>query len=266
MFCPYCGREMRLADGVFACIAGDMTLSTRIHALLRERFPTDKPRAESAEIGHRASRWFCPECGVPLDNDACCRYCGQTLRDLLSALSEHLHGDEAAALKYEADLQTAQERLNRVRDGILSECYTDRAETVIQLAVQEAQRFNAEFLGTEHLLLGLLKENGGVAAHVLKGLGLNLQQVRATISTFAESGSDVAHLRMLPLTPRMTRAVEHSLGEARRLNHNYVGTEHLLLGLLCDPENTAVQSMVRLGVPPDDVRSEILNLLGHELE
>lgn len=269
MFCPYCGRKMSLADGVFACIPGDMALATKMHAILRERFPADKPRAESVDVGRRVSRWFCPECGVPVDEDAHCRHCGHTLCDLLSALSEHLHGDEAAALKYEADLQTAQGRLRtspneRIPDPY--ERFTERAETVMKLANQEAQRFNAEFLGTDYVLLGLLRENAGVAAYVLQGLGLNLQQARVAVGASAESGIDLVKLPSLPPTPRMRRAIEYSFDEARRLNHMYVGTEHLLLGLLREPENGAVQVLTRLGVPPADIRREILNILGHELD
>src|SRR5438477_477834 len=113
------------------------------------------------------------------------------------------------------------------------ERFTDRARKVMQLANQEAQRFNHEYIGTEHILLGLVKEGSGVAAHVLKNLDIDLRKVRLEVEKIAQSGPDMADVVLFgrrPQTPRAKKVIEYSIEEARNLNHNYVGTEHLLLG------------------------------------
>lgn len=260
---------MSLADGVLACIPGDMAFSAELHAILRERFPVEKMRAESAEVGRRFGRWCCPGDGAPLNADAECAQCGQSLRDLLSSLAEHPHCDEATALKYEADLETARRRFspaaNKPKLGPF-ERYTDCARTVMRLANQEAQRFGSPFLGTEHLLLGLSREDRGVAALALKNLGVGLERLRESVGGLVESESELATLRHLPFTPRASRAIEDSLDRARLWNHLYVGTEHMLLGLLRDPENTAVQVLSRLGLHPDAIRLEVCHILGKETD
>ncbi len=269
MFCPFCGREMSLADGVFACIPGDMMFSPAMHQTMRERFPVDSPRREAVQIGRQFARWFCPGCGVPLDAKQHCVKCGQSIRDLLGQLVElHPHGDEERALKYERDLEDVRWRLQpppkKPRPGKY-DFLTDRARKVMQLANQEAQRFNHPFLGTEHVLLGLLKEGAGVAGNILKNFDLDLRQVRIATEKFVKPNVELVVLRELPLTPRALRIIEHSLDEASSLDHNYVGTEHLLLALLRDPENTAVQILGTFGLKPAEIRREVLNLLGHDL-
>src|SRR5262245_19305107 len=112
------------------------------------------------------------------------------------------------------------------------ERFTDRARKVMQLANQEAQRFNHEYIGTEHILLGLVKEGSGVAANVLKNLDVDLRRVRLEVERIIQSGPDMITARKLPQTPRARKAIEYASAEARELKHNYVGTEHVLLGLL----------------------------------
>src|SRR2546425_2563780 len=109
------------------------------------------------------------------------------------------------------------------------ERFTDRARKVMQLANQEAQRFNHEYIGTEHILLGLVKEGSGVAANVLKNLDIDLGKIRSEVEKIMQSGPDVVSEGELPLTPRTKKAIEYAIEEGRNLNHNYVGTEHLLL-------------------------------------
>ncbi|MDA1053779.1 MAG: glycosyltransferase family 39 protein [Planctomycetota bacterium] len=146
------------------------------------------------------------------------------------------------------------------------ERFTDRARKVIQLANQEAQRFNHEYIGTEHILLGLAKEGSGVAANVLKSLGVDLRRIRLEVEKLVKSGPEMITTGKLPRTPRAKKVVEHSMKEARNLNHNYVGTEHLLLGLLREQDGVAAQVLMNLGLRLDEVREEVLNLLGHGLE
>ncbi len=143
------------------------------------------------------------------------------------------------------------------------ERFTDRARKVMQLANQEAQRFNHEYIGTEHVLLGLIKEGSGVAANVLKNLDVDLRKIRLEVEKLVQSGPDMVTMGKLPQTPRAKKVIEYSMEEARNLNHNYVGTEHILLGLLREQEGVAAQVLMNLGLKLEDVREEVLNLLGH---
>ncbi len=142
------------------------------------------------------------------------------------------------------------------------ERFTDRARKVMALANQEAQRFNHEYIGTEHILLGLVKEGSGVGATVLKNLDVDIKKLRLEIEKLVKSGPDMVTMGKLPHTPRAKKVIEYAIEEARSLNHNYVGTEHLLLGLLRETEGIAAQVMMNLGLRLEDVRQEVLNLLG----
>lgn len=146
------------------------------------------------------------------------------------------------------------------------ERFTDRARKVMQLANQEAQRFNHEYIGTEHILLGLVKEGSGVAANVLKNLDVDLRKIRLEVEKLVQSGPEMVTIGKLPQTPRAKKVIEYSMEEARNLNHNYVGTEHILLGLLREQEGVAAQVLMNLGLKLDDVREEVLNLLGHGMD
>ena len=146
------------------------------------------------------------------------------------------------------------------------ERFTDRARKVMQLANQEAQRFNHEYIGTEHILLGLIKEGSGVAANVLKNLDVDLRKIRLEVEKLVQSGPDMVTMGKLPQTPRAKKVIEYSMEEARNLNHNYVGTEHILLGLLREQEGVAAQVLMNLGLKLEEVREEVLNLLGHGME
>jgi ATP-dependent Clp protease ATP-binding subunit ClpC len=142
------------------------------------------------------------------------------------------------------------------------ERFTDRARKVMALANQEAQRFNHEYIGTEHILLGLVKEGSGVGANVLKNLEVDLRKVRLEVEKLVKSGPDMVTMGKLPQTPRAKKVIEFAIEEARHLNHNYVGTEHLLLGLLREHDGVAAQVLMNLGLKLEDVREEVLNLLG----
>ncbi len=146
------------------------------------------------------------------------------------------------------------------------ERFTDRARKVMQLANQEAQRFNHEYIGTEHMLLGLVKEGTGVAANVLKNLDVELRKIRLEVEKLVQSGPEMITMGKLPQTPRAKKVLEYSMEEARNLQHNFVGTEHILLGLLREQEGVAAQVLINLGLKLEDVREEVLNLLGSGLE
>lgn len=132
----------------------------------------------------------------------------------------------------------------------------------MQLANQEALRFNHEYVGTEHILLGLVKEGSGVAANVLKNLDIDLRKIRQEVEAIVVAGPDVVTVGRLPHTPRAKKVIEYAIEEARSLSHTYVGTEHLLLGLLRERDDVASQVLKNLGAELHIVREETLNLLG----
>src|SRR5262245_53638437 len=142
------------------------------------------------------------------------------------------------------------------------ERFTDRARKVMQLANQEAQRLCHEYIGTEHILLGLILEGSGVAANVLRNLDVDLRKIRLEVEKLVQSCPDVEVCGKRPHTPRAKKVIEFAIEEAKKLNHNYVGSEHLLLGLLREQEGVAAQVLMYLGLSLEDVREEILNLLG----
>jgi ATP-dependent Clp protease ATP-binding subunit ClpC len=142
------------------------------------------------------------------------------------------------------------------------ERFTDRARKVMALANQEAQRLNHEYIGTEHILLGLVKEGSGVGANVLRNLDVDLRKVRLEVEKLVRAGPEMVTMGKLPQTPRAKKVIEYAIEEARNLNHNYVGTEHLLLGLLREHDGVAAQVLMNLGLKLEEVREEVLNLLG----
>ena len=140
--------------------------------------------------------------------------------------------------------------------------FTERARKVILLAKEEAKRFNHDYIGTEHILLGLVREGEGVAAVVLQKMGLSLQQIRLEIEKLVKPGPSTVISGDIPFTPKAKKAVEFSGEEARALGHNYIGTEHLLLGLIREGEGVASQVLLNMGVDLDKVRNEVVELLG----
>ena len=142
--------------------------------------------------------------------------------------------------------------------------FTDRARKVMGLARQEAQRFNHDYIGTEHILLGLIQEGSGVAANVLKNMDIELKKIRGEIEKMVKTGPTMVTMGQLPFTPRAKKVLELALEEASNLGHNYLGTEHLLLGLLRESEGIAAQVLMNLGIKLEDVREEVLEFLGAE--
>ena len=141
------------------------------------------------------------------------------------------------------------------------ERFTDRARKAMQLANHEVARLNHPYIGTEHILLGLVKEGSGVAANVMKNHDVNPENIRLAVDKIVEACPDMVTMRKLPQTPRAKKVIEYSLEEARNLNQNYVGTEHILLGLLREHEGVAAQVLMNLGFRLENVREEVLNLL-----
>ncbi len=143
--------------------------------------------------------------------------------------------------------------------------FTERARKVIILAKEEAKRFNHDYIGTEHILLGLIREGEGVAATVLEKMGLSLENIRLEIEKLVQPGPTTQIIGDLPFTPRAKKALELAAEEARSLGHNYIGTEHLLLGLIREEEGVASQVLLNLGLDLSTVRNKVMEVLGSEL-
>jgi ATP-dependent Clp protease ATP-binding subunit ClpC len=147
-----------------------------------------------------------------------------------------------------------------VNDRERFEKFTERARKVLSLAQEEAQRFNHNYIGTEHLLLGLVREGEGVAAKVLSNLGVELNKVRSAVEFIIGRGDRIV-LGEIGLTPRAKKVIELAVDEARRLNHHYIGTEHLLLGLVREGEGIAAGVLESLGVNLEKVRTQTIQVL-----
>ncbi|HRE02708.1 MAG TPA: Clp protease N-terminal domain-containing protein, partial [Ilumatobacteraceae bacterium] len=140
------------------------------------------------------------------------------------------------------------------------ERFTDRARRVVVLAQEEARLLNHSYIGTEHILLGLIHEGEGVAAKAMESLGISLEAVRSQVEEIIGQGgsSPSGHI---PFTPRAKKVLELSLREALQLGHNYIGTEHILLGLIREGEGVAAQVLVKLGADLSKVRQQVIQLL-----
>lgn len=143
--------------------------------------------------------------------------------------------------------------------------FTERARKVIILAKEEAKRFNHDYIGTEHILLGLIREGEGVAATVLEKMGVSLENIRIEIEKLVQPGPATQIIGDLPFTPRAKKALELAAEEARSLGHNYIGTEHLLLGLIREEEGVASQVLLNLNLDLSTVRNKVMEVLGSEL-
>ena len=140
------------------------------------------------------------------------------------------------------------------------ERFTDRARRVAVLAQEEARMLHHDYIGTEHILLGLIREGEGVAAQDLESLGISLEAVRQQVEGITGQGQQ-APSGHIPFTPRATKVLELSLREALQLGHNYIGTEHILLGLIREGEGVAAQVLVKLGADPSRIRQQVIQLL-----
>jgi ATP-dependent Clp protease ATP-binding subunit ClpA len=150
-------------------------------------------------------------------------------------------------------------------EGRMFERFTDRARRVVVLAQEEARLLNHNYIGTEHILLGLIHEGEGVAAKALEGLGISLEAVRAQVEEIIGQGQS-APTGHIPFTPRAKKVLELSLREALQLGHNYIGTEHILLGVIREGEGVAAQALAAVGVDHAEVREEVVWLLTGEGE
>ncbi|GAB2280389.1 ATP-dependent Clp protease ATP-binding subunit ClpA cd4b, chloroplastic [Dionaea muscipula] len=159
-------------------------------------------------------------------------------------------------------------RKKKGRNGVVKamfERFTEKAIKVIMLAQEEARRLGHNFVGTEQILLGLIGEGTGIAAKVLKSMGINLKDARVEVEKIIGRGSGFVAVE-IPFTPRAKRVLELSLEEARQLGHNYIGSEHLLLGLLREGEGVAARVIENLGADPSNIRTQVIRMVGENTE
>ena len=161
-------------------------------------------------------------------------------------------------------LESRLKRRRVIKKGMF-ERFTEKAIKVIMLAQEEARRLGHNFVGTEQILLGLIGEGTGVAAKVLKSMGVNLKDARIEVEKIIGRGSGFVAVE-IPFTPRAKRVLELSLEEARQLGHNYIGTEHLLLGLIREGEGVAARVLENLGVDLTKVRTQVIRMLGENAD
>ncbi len=140
--------------------------------------------------------------------------------------------------------------------------FTDRARHVMKFAKIEAIRLNHQYIGTEHMLIGLVMEGSGVGGQVLSGMDVDLARVRMEVEKLVSAGANAGNFGKLPITPRAMKVIEYANEEARNLHHNFVGTEHLLLGLIREREGVAALVLINLGLNLDDVRAAALSAIG----
>ena len=142
----------------------------------------------------------------------------------------------------------------------MSQRFTDRARRVVALAQEEARRLNHNYIGTEHILLGLIREGEGAGAKALESLGISLDVVRQQVEEIIGQGQQ-APSGHLPPTPRAKKVLDLSLRESSQLGHNYIGTEHILLGLIREGNGVAAQVLIMLGADPNRVRRQVIQII-----
>jgi ATP-dependent Clp protease ATP-binding subunit ClpA len=178
----------------------------------------------------------------------------------LVARTPDLAGEVAWLARTRPERSTVGPSIEPARGGVVFERFTDRARRVVVLAQEESRRLDHNFIGTEHILLGLIQEREGVAAQALGALGIRLEAVRARVEEIVGRGESTPSGH-IPFTPRAKKVLELSLREALQFGHNYIGTEHLLLGLIREGEGVAATVLVGLGADLESVRQKVVQLL-----
>ncbi|MFA6582935.1 MAG: Clp protease N-terminal domain-containing protein, partial [Elusimicrobiaceae bacterium] len=140
--------------------------------------------------------------------------------------------------------------------------FTDRAQKVILIAQEEAKRLNHDYVGTEHILLGLVMLGEGIAAQVLASQGVEFKKVRMEIEKIVGTGDSTSQYGEIPFTPRAKKVLEYAVEEAQQMGHSYIGTEHILLGLIREEEGVAARVLENIGLNPADVRETVMEYIG----
>ncbi|CAH8267930.1 unnamed protein product [Arabidopsis lyrata] len=182
-----------------------------------------------------------------------------------SALDYMARPSPGFLVKFKRAISSRREKASRCVPKAMFERFTEKAIKVIMLSQEEARRLGHNFVGTEQILLGLIGEGTGIAAKVLKSMGINLKDSRVEVEKIIGRGSGFVAVE-IPFTPRAKRVLELSLEEARQLGHNYIGSEHLLLGLLREGEGVAARVLENLGADPSNIRTQVIRMVGENNE
>uniref|UniRef100_A0A1D1XR49 ATP-dependent Clp protease ATP-binding subunit clpA CD4A, chloroplastic n=1 Tax=Anthurium amnicola TaxID=1678845 RepID=A0A1D1XR49_9ARAE len=207
----------------------------------------------------RAARMLCTVGAHPLRMQGFAGLRGSNVLDFVSKCDQSFHSVVAATIS------APRGKACRGVAVAMFERFTEKAIKVIMLAQEEARRLGHNFVGTEQILLGLIGEGTGIAAKVLKSMGINLKDARVEVEKIIGRGSGFVAVE-IPFTPRAKRVLELSLEEARQLGHNYIGSEHLLLGLLREGEGVAARVLENLGADPGNIRTQVIRMVGESAE
>jgi ATP-dependent Clp protease ATP-binding subunit ClpA len=176
-----------------------------------------------------------------------------------------LRGTDPRMAKVQADLRELPADQQKLRRPVMNGYnFTERVRKVLAMARVEAAELHHEYVGTEHILLGILREGEGVANRALRNLGVDEQQLRTAVVDYAKPGHNPTTAPDLPYTSRGKKVLELAMSEARQFGHSYVGTEHLLLGLLREEKGIAGQVLIAAGVNVDNTRHAVLNIIGSD--
>jgi len=243
-----------------------LAASDRIYQLLLRAYPRDFRR----QYGSEMAQVFRDSCRDAITRDGATGILGlylRTIGDLLvSALKERAAatGRRPKAPMYAEERSLSMGLSGRPPRVIMTfDTFTKRAKNALQLATEEARTLNHAYIGTEHLLLGLIRERNGVSGEVLHSMGVTLDQARGATQSLMGVGKQPAP-KVQPLSKRTVQAIERAVAEAEQLDHSFVGTEHLLLGIIETSDGAAVGVLDRLGLPADKVRAEVLRILAQK--
>merc|ERR1712151_670544 len=191
------------------------------------------------------------------------------MRMAFTALRSGIGSTQVSSREVSMRLKCLQNKYKKINNMIFTEMmferFTEKAIKVVMLAQEEARRLGHSFVGTEQILLGLIGESSGLAAKVLKSMGITLKEARIEVEKIIGRGSGFSAPE-IPFTPRAKRVLEMSLDEARQLGHNYIGTEHILLGLLREGEGVAARVLETLGGDANTIRQQVIKLVGESIE
>lgn len=242
------------------CLAGVMARalvqSTNIFASVTDG---NNGRFQSSERTRKSVRMMCNAQAPALRIRGFSGLRGANVLDNLVRSGHDFHSRVAAAISVRGG------KASRCVAKAMFERFTEKAIKVIMLAQEEARRLGHNFVGTEQILLGLIGEGTGIAAKVLKSMGINLKDARVEVEKIIGRGSGFVAVE-IPFTPRAKRVLELSLEEARQLGHNYIGSEHLLLGLLREGEGVAARVLENLGADPSNIRTQVIRMVGESTE
>ncbi|KAJ0790135.1 ATP-dependent Clp protease ATP-binding subunit ClpA CD4B [Helianthus annuus] len=237
-------------------MAGALVQSTSFPSAVSSE---SKVRSKRSGNTKRAVKMMCGLQAPPMRVRTFSGLRGANALDNLVQRGQDFHSKVAAATS------VRKAKPSRIVPKAMFERFTEKAIKVIMLAQEEARRLGHNFVGTEQILLGLIGEGTGIAAKVLKSMGINLKDARVEVEKIIGRGSGFVAVE-IPFTPRAKRVLELSLEEARQLGHNYIGSEHLLLGLLREGEGVAARVLENLGADPNNIRTQVIRMVGESAE